>query len=318
MDIRYLDPLTRAFGRMKQALFQPFDLKKWLVVGFTAFLAELTDCEGGNGPGKGGAGRGGRGIDWDAVIYAPRRAKEWLLENPEWTAAIALGLLLLLVLLIVLTWLSSRGKFMFLDNVVHNRAQVVAPWREFRTDGNSLFLWSIIFNLVALAAVISYLVSCYQEIVQIYEHFGDPSALLRPAIVMVLKFIGILLMVSLVDLLLVDFVVPIMYRSRVGVLDAWGTFLPLVGAYLFSFIAYGLFVLVLSIGVVIAVIGAVLLTCCIGAIPLIIPYIGTVILLPISYTMRAFSVEFLEQFGPEFKVFPPAREGESAGAPTPV
>jgi hypothetical protein len=51
-----------------------------------------------------------------------------------------------------------------------------------------------------------------------------------------------------------------------------------------------------------------LLTCCLGFILLIIPYIGSVITLPISYTFRAFSLEFLEQFGPEFKLFPDSEE----------
>jgi hypothetical protein len=35
-----------------------------------------------------------------------------------------------------------------------------------------------------------------------------------------------------------------------------------------------------------------------------IPYIGSVILLPVSYTFRAFSIEFLAQFGEKFDVFP--------------
>jgi len=39
--------------------------------------------------------------------------------------------------------LRSRGKFMFLDNVVHDRAEVSQPWQDFRRLGNSLFLGSI-------------------------------------------------------------------------------------------------------------------------------------------------------------------------------
>ena len=39
---------------------------------------------------------------------------------------------------------------------------------------------------------------------------------------------------------------------------------------------------------------------------LVIPYIGTVITLPIWYTFRAFSLEFLAQFGLDYDLFPPA------------
>jgi hypothetical protein len=58
------------------------------------------------------------------------------------------------------------------------------------------------------------------------------------------------------------------------------------------------------VAVVICVIIACLLTCCIGFLFLIIPYINAVVLLPISYAFRAFSVEFLGQFGPGFVLFP--------------
>jgi hypothetical protein len=37
---------------------------------------------------------------------------------------------------------------------------------------------------------------------------------------------------------------------------------------------------------------------------MIIPYVGTVVTLPIWYTLRAFSLEYLAQFGPEYDLFP--------------
>jgi hypothetical protein len=49
-----------------------------------------------------------------------------------------------------------------------------------------------------------------------------------------------------------------------------------------------------------------LFTCLLGFALLLIPYIGTVITLPIWYTLRAFSLEFLAQFGLEYDLFPPA------------
>jgi hypothetical protein len=43
-------------------------------------------------------------------------------------------------------------------------------------------------------------------------------------------------------------------------------------------------------------------TCCIGFVLLIIPYIGTVTLLPILYTYRALSLEFLAQFDHDLRL----------------
>ena len=46
MNIYYINPLTTAWDKMIKSLFKPFDLKKWLVVGFTSFLASLLDYNG--------------------------------------------------------------------------------------------------------------------------------------------------------------------------------------------------------------------------------------------------------------------------------
>jgi len=47
MNIAFFEPLNRAWERMKHILFQPFDLAKWLVLGFSAWLAGLADGAGG-------------------------------------------------------------------------------------------------------------------------------------------------------------------------------------------------------------------------------------------------------------------------------
>ena len=46
--IQILKPFGEAFELMKRILFQPFDLKKWLVVGFAAWLANLGGSDGGS------------------------------------------------------------------------------------------------------------------------------------------------------------------------------------------------------------------------------------------------------------------------------
>jgi hypothetical protein len=46
--IEIFKPFGEAFELMKKILFQPFDLKKWLVVGFAAWLASLGAGWGGN------------------------------------------------------------------------------------------------------------------------------------------------------------------------------------------------------------------------------------------------------------------------------
>jgi hypothetical protein len=86
------------------------------------------------------------------------------------------------------------------------------------------------------------------------------------------------------------------------VTEAWGRFLPLLRAQIGEFLIYALFILLLHflLGVAIVMVG--ILTCCVGAVLFALPLIGTVLLLPVWTTYRAFSVEFLGQFGEDFRI----------------
>ncbi|MCK3684626.1 hypothetical protein [Maribellus sp. YY47] len=303
MNISYSRPLSLGFQRMKKALFQPFDLNKWLRIGFTAWLAGLADCEGGSSGSHHSYKYDSNNLD--ELFNFPQTAGDWISTHPLWANLILVGILLLIVLISVFIWVSSRGKFMFLHNVAQNKSDVSYPWHEYRNEGNSLFLFEFFFGWLSVGLFGFFLFYCFTSAKELY--YGDYT---NPAIFMavgqmVLLLIAYLLTIGFTALFLKDFVVPIMYKNRIGVLQAWGKFLALFGQRFFAFIGYGLFIFILSFGVGIAVIFLALITCCIALFLLAIPYIGTVILLPVSYTYRALSLEFLAQFGPDFNVLAP-------------
>lgn len=312
MQIRFIDPLSRGWGRMKKALFQPFDMKKWFLVGFTAFLAGLADCH--NGGGNNGGSRGRANFDLGDVLGFPREAWEWLIDNPGWFTLIVMGILLIFAIGILLTWLSSRGKFMFLDNVVHDRAEVSKPWHEFRTQGNSLFVWRFCFGLIVFITIVAYLFMGYLVFSGLHEGDAPDQVFILTAIWMGLGFIALLIIVGYIDLFLDSFVVPIMYKNKISTVQGWRQFRKIYSSHVFHFIGYGLFSFFLMLLVIIGVIILCVLTCCLGFLLLIIPYINSVALLPLSYTFRAFSVEFLEQFGSDYHLFP--RPGGASGRKT--
>jgi hypothetical protein len=284
---------------MKKALFRPLDLKTWFVVGFTAFLSGLMEF---NGSGSYGI-KEDRDINWEDILYFPQNIRDWIQDNPQWFALIIAALVAVVLLVVLFTWLSARGKFMFLDNVIYERALVINPWREFRIQGNSLFNWYLVFILIVMVVLILYLVNCYNYLYDLYTDDMDESILLFPAIWMMLGILVLMVAAAFIKLLLSDFIVPVMYKYRINTNDAWRMFLPLLYSHFGYFLGYALLVFFIIILVAIGIIVAGLLTCCIGFLILIIPYINSVVLLPISYTMRAFSVEFLEQFGPEYQIF---------------
>lgn len=304
MNITYSDPLSRGWNRMKKALFQPFDLAKWFTVGFTAFLATLLD--GGNPGGSGNYSNKYKNqrLDWDEIANYPYIAWEWLMEHTLWFSLIIVGVVLIFILSIVLTWLSSRGKFMFLDNVIHDKAEVVKPWHEYSQQGNSLFIWRLVYGFICFILILFSLGISAVVIVNLFTGDATVPTKIFSILGLILQFMILVILMSYISLFLNDFVVPIMYKNRITTSKAWFKFLPILSRHLGYFILYGLFIFVLTIAVVIAVILFGIFTCCIGFLFLIIPYIGSVLLLPVSYTFRAFSVEFLEQFGEEFTIFP--------------
>ncbi|MCG6949356.1 MAG: hypothetical protein LJE93_10630 [Acidobacteria bacterium] len=296
MRIAYFEPLTRAWERMKLILWRPFDLAKWLVLGFSCWLAGLAD------------GAGGGGWKWivDEEDFPGRfgRCNGWMSHEEIGNALVWLPLAFILIMaiaaiLVLVLWVSSRAKFIYLDNVVHNRAEIVEPWNRLRTLGNSLFLWRIGFIVVCgLVAMVLLLVFFAPAAT---FSFTDALAGLSYAAmifgVIVLICFGII--AGFVALMLEAFVIPIMYKFDLKATEAWNYLLPWLKYRPGHFVLYAL--LVLGLVFVFAAIFAVvcMLTCCVVA----LPYVGTVILLPLWVTYRIWSVEFLTQFDPEFDLF---------------
>ena len=107
--------------------------------------------------------------------------------------------------------------------------------------------------------------------------------------------------------MLESFIVPIMRARRLTCGAAWSVFLPLLRRHTLEFVLFAFFVLigwVLLVGVCVVV--AVLACCVIWPILLLlaVPYVRSVLLLPISLTYRLYSVEFLAQFGADFSTGP--------------
>jgi hypothetical protein len=303
MNIAYIEPFGRAWARMKTALFKPFNLTKWFIVGFTAFLAGLMD--GYNGGSGSYRSHGHEGLKFHEFLDFPKKAWEWMQSHPAWIITVAFIALFVIALLLLLLLLSSRGKFMFLDNVVHNKAEIANPWKEYREEGHSLFLWRLGFGVVCFVIFIAFSVLFFTTATQIYSEGFDMRTHLPLLIAAALIILLIILAISYISLFLSSFVVPIMYKYRLSATDAWGRFLPIMKQNLLHFFLYGLFVFIVTIAVVIGFVFAGIFTCCVGIVLLALPYIGTVVTLPAWYTFRAFSLEFFAQFGEEFSVFPP-------------
>jgi hypothetical protein len=190
-------------------------------------------------------------------------------------------------------YLRSRGRFMFLDNIVLNRGAVAEPWRRYRDQAMSYFWFSLILSLIAFLATLMIagiaLLLAWPDI-QAGAFSGHGVAAIVVGALLLLPTIFIL---GIVESLIYDFVVPIMMIRSVGIGAAWReakaeVFRGQVGQLVIFFLLRILFSLGSAVVAMIAVCG----TCCIGG----LPYLSSVLLLPVLVFDRTFALSFLEQF----------------------
>ncbi len=296
--IEIFAPFGAAFELTRQILFRPFRLTKWLVIGFAAWLATFSS-----------------GLSFNYQRNAEKLNLRWKAQHggtfvsihdlPAWVIPAAIVVVLLLIAIIVLlAWLNARGRFIFTDCIVHDRAAIVAPWREFRREGNRYFLFQICVtfcNLLVFAGLFALMALAW------YWN--------RPVLpIALLIFFGVVyFLVALVVLLLMKLMVPVMYRQRCGALDAFAQVWALLLAHPDSFVLFALFYLLLIVASVMIGCLAACFTCCLAA----LPYIGTVILLPVVMFLFAYPLCFLRQLGDRYDAFAVVRPEDPPPLPAP-
>src|SRR4029077_13553568 len=283
--IEIFKPFGEAFELMKKILFQPFDLKKWFVIGFAAWLSRL------------GAGTGGN-FNYPSKRDEVQKVNDAIsqIPHPILVGGIILLVVLVLVLIVLCAWLRARGGFMFIDCIVKNRGAVGEPWREFRTEGNRYFLFSLLigFGLLIFAGLLSLPLAL--PAIKGDNFLRTHDVYLISAIA---GWILVMILVILAWALVTSFMVPIMYRQRCRVAEAFGAATRLIAAHPGEILLYCLFWIVLALGSAMVGCIAACATWCIA----VIPYVGTVILLPVFVLLRSFSLLFLRQFGPDYDVW---------------
>ncbi|MHC4214869.1 MAG: DUF7544 domain-containing protein [Planctomycetota bacterium] len=295
--VSVIDPIGKAIDRVKEVLFNPFDLGKWFVIGFCAWLAMLG--QGGGGGGSFNPGGGHRGVD-------PAQVKVWILEHLTLIISIGLGIFFVgLVIAIVFVWLSSRGRFMFLHCVAENKAEVKVPWHKFRDQGNSLFVFRLVLGIIGFVCMALFIGMIIAAIILMSRgsRYTAPG-LIAGLVVVTLITILVGIIFALIRKFTKDFVVPIMYLRGCRCLDAWGEFWRMLTSNKWYFTVYILFQVVISIAIVSIICITGCCCCCIGCI-MGIPYIGTVLLLPIFVFGRSYSLYYLAQYGGQYDVFIP-------------
>src|SRR5438477_5594893 len=278
-EIQIFKPFGEAFELMKRILFQPFDLKKWFIIGLAAWLANL------------GGGGGGFNYPYNRGEEF-QKLNETISQIPHSVLVTGICALIAVVLLLVVlfAWPRARGRFMFVDCIVKDRGAIAEPWRKFREQGNSYFLIALLMGfIIAVIAGISSLPFTLPIIRgATFPHLHDVYLICAIAL-----WIFILVLLLLAWALVSHFMIAVMYRRRCRAGEAFRAALSLIYNYPGEITLYCLFWIVLGLAAAIASCAVILVTCCVA----LLPYIGIVILLPLFVCFLAFGPVFIRQFG---------------------
>ena len=315
MKISPIDPIAPAWNHMLRILFTPFDVYKWLLLGSCAFLGQCG--QGGRPSSISDIGQLWRGSSKTTINQTN------VLMNDELTAflstiwqdhlgiiifgggAIALGVI---ALLLFITWISSRGKFMLLDGIVKNRGAISEPWSEYKTQGNSLFFCRTILQVVSFIILL-----CVATIAAVatfpdiqsgnFENIKSgnfENITIAGAVIGGSAFLFYILIMIGINFFLYCFVVPTMFIQKIKVMEA----VPLVWNKLCkgnvaSAISLFAMIAIFSIVATMIMLTATCCNCCIVA----LPYINAIVFLPITVFFACYALCYIEQLGPEWKIF---------------
>ncbi len=284
-----LDAAQQAIEHTRRALF-PFRLERWLLLGLLAFLDQC---------GRGGAGIPNlpAGAFRDSPGGGGERASTaaaWIGSHVGLVMAIAAAALLLIVALSALVlWVNSRGIFMYIEAVAAAPAELGLRWREHAERAQSLFAWRFGLAMATLVAVIL-LVGAGAGAIFLHarEHLSS--------VAMVILIVGLLLLlvmlivaVSMVSVLLRDFVAPLQWRLGLPCGAATRQAIALLRPELGALVLYLLLKIAFAVILGIATLIAGCLTCCCA----FLPVLCQAVLQPLLFFERAWSLFLLRQLG---------------------
>jgi hypothetical protein len=293
--IEIFAPFGAAYEWMKAMLFRPFDLVRWLTIALAAFLAG--SFGGGGGANVGRLARLGNG-DWRYRAtghgdLSDLHIQAWLI------AGIVVAVVLALIVGFAWMWVTSRGRFIFTDCVVRNRAAIKEPWREFRREGNSYFLFSLLLAMGMIFLMGLVLLAAWVPLQMLAGHRSAEGAFVVPLILLCVLVVLVWIAFALFFAFVSQLMVPVMYRRRCLAREAFLDVTRLLSRNPVPFLLFVLFSI--AIGFATAMIGTVVacMTCCVGG----LPYVSTVLLLPAIVWFAAFKLLFLRQFGDAYDVW---------------
>jgi hypothetical protein len=167
-----------------------------------------------------------------------------------------LGLGMFLALLLFLTWISSRFKFIWFNAVVNNDASINEPFGRYKREGNSLFKFFIAWTLSYLTFIglIIFWVYSAGSSAGIFVEGANPSFFtIVGALALPILTALVVIFCSLVVMFFIDqVVITVMAMDKCFFKEAWRKSLSILKANLKDFVLY--FLLSMGLGILCSII----------------------------------------------------------------
>jgi hypothetical protein len=304
--INFTQAFDSAWERMHVILFRSFDFGKWCAIGLSAFLAGF--LQGGNGFNfnvNGNPFQSANNLGNGQKFSLPQLHSDF--HNA--IAGLQLGIIVLVVLMVmaiifaiilVVYWLGARGQFLLLDNIVRNRGAISWPWQYYARQANSLFFFYLLFLVISVLILLPIIAVGIVMAIPLFRHHRWPEGgEIAGFVLLALVYLAVALVMSVAMFIFREFGIPIMFRQGLLARPAFWASLQLIGRHPGSITIFILLRMAIFIGV--AVLSTIL--CCVTCCLELLPYVGTVMLLPVLIYVRCFTLDCLAQFGPEYNVW---------------
>jgi len=249
---------------------------------------------------------------------------------------ILIGLFLLIIIRLLLTFIKSIARFAFLQMVIDPRCSINSALKNSLLPGLSLFVWELAFKIITIFC----LALVYAPIIIMVLQNMSISLILPILLVILTVFtIIIAIVILLLHIFLEDFVIPVMLIEQRGILSAWGRVLNLLFSNGLTTISYlfirfiinlaaaiisgiALFIIFLVCLIIFGIPIALILAGCffIGKVfiiilifagtialilaPILIGFINSLVVLPIGVFKRTYSLKILGYLDSKLALLP--------------
>jgi hypothetical protein len=234
-----IDIINNTFELTKKLLF-PIKKKYWFKMGLVSLLSSKNSFGGNSGS---GFNRSDLPEDLSSINISEINSKA-LDALKKYGIFIGIGISLLFLIGLFFSYITSIFTFIFIDGVVNKKIEIKKSLKKTKSIGTSLFLFKLILGLLNLAIIIT----IFSPLILSFLNNNLKQFKFLLLIPMTLIFILVQIFFGIVNFLVYDFLVLIMFYKNKPVKPAWKYFKKIASKKKLEIFLYWLMKIVLGIG----------------------------------------------------------------------